>query len=503
MRSGSKFIINGILASLVGIALRTVTLIFGAYISRVVGAEGVGLNTLVMSVYSFALTFATSGVGLTVTRLVAAHIGEGRECDIGRIMRGATLYALAFSFTATAVLSFSSGLLATAFLGDRRAVFSLQILSLSLIPSALSGVIGGYFIARRMVARGAVVQILSQLFRILATVAMLAGAVRGSVEDAVGALSVGLTLTEFVTLGMYLILYIIERVRYASWRKGTDIKPVARTALPLAASAYIRAGLLSLEHAIIPRRLEKRGESLSSALSSFGSLHGAALPVVTYPMTPLSSFAGLLLPEFAESEASGNVDRLERIAKRAISLTLAYAIIAAVTLFSFSEELGYAVYGTYASGYFISILAPVIPVMYIDHVVDSMLKGIGEQVYSMWVNIADSALSVILVWLLIPLLGIEGYAIVIIIMEVFNLTLSYMRLGKRIRLRINAVEALIIPLIAALCAAFIADFLFVSAASLVSWLLVLKIVFSVSLYIALYIPLVAVYRIILNARAGQ
>ena len=100
----------------------------------------------------------------------------------------------------------------------------------------------------------------------------------------------------------------------------------------------------------------------------------------------------------------------------------------AVVLVVFSEELGYIIYNSYEAGRFVAILAPIVPLMYLDHVTDSMLKGIGEQVFSMWVNITDSALSVALVWFLIPKMGILGYALVIIIMEAYNFILSYFRL---------------------------------------------------------------------------
>ena len=78
------FFRSGIMLTLVGIAMRTVAMFFSAFISRTVGAEGTGLYTLIMTVYSFALTLATSGISLTVTRLVASAIGEGRPEQVGR-----------------------------------------------------------------------------------------------------------------------------------------------------------------------------------------------------------------------------------------------------------------------------------------------------------------------------------------------------------------------------------------------------------------------------------
>ncbi|MFA6948076.1 MAG: polysaccharide biosynthesis C-terminal domain-containing protein, partial [Eubacteriales bacterium] len=51
-----------------------------------------------------------------------------------------------------------------------------------------------------------------------------------------------------------------------------------------------------------------------------------------------------------------------------------------------------------------------------------------EQVYNMRVNIADSALSALLVWILIPRMGVPGYLIVIYITELLNASLSITKL---------------------------------------------------------------------------
>ena len=72
MENKKRFFYNGIMLTAVGIAMRTVALFFNAFVTQKIGAEGMGLYTIVMTVYGFAVTFATSGISLTVTRLVAS-----------------------------------------------------------------------------------------------------------------------------------------------------------------------------------------------------------------------------------------------------------------------------------------------------------------------------------------------------------------------------------------------------------------------------------------------
>ena len=483
--TNKKFFYNGMLLSLVGFAMRAVAIFLGAYVLGVIGAEGIGLQGLIATVYAFAITFATSGVSLSVTRLVAASIGSGGTGE--RILRAAFLYAAIFGSAATALLLSLAGVIGQNILSDPRAIDALRILALSLLPVALSSVISGYFVAVRRVTLNAAVQILGQIMRIALTVILLINIERGDVQSATCALALSTAITEGVCFLFAFIEYLFDRRIYRSLTvKGYDVSSVAGMALPLAFSAYVRSFLMSVEHSLIPKRLVDRGNTRAEALSSYGYLSGMALPIILFPMTPLSSFSGLLVPEFAECEAAGEKGRMERIATRASSLTLVYAIAVAVFILAFSEELGYVIYDTYEAGRYVAVLAPVIPLMYLDHVTDSMLKGIGEHVFSMWVNIIDALLSVALVWILIPIFDVFGYALVIISMELFNFTLSFLRLRRRVKFRLNFTRSVALPLSVAVIAVFCTKHAFAFCGSTVTavWL-VLEIIFALSVFVAI------------------
>ena len=486
MKNKKKFFYNGALMSAVGISIRTVAILFNAFISRAVGAEGLGLYTIVSTVYGFSVVFATSGISLTVTRLVAAAKGEGRESHSSRILSGAILYAFVFSSLASLVLFFGSGFIARNILVDERAASSLRILAPSLIPLALVSVFSGYFVGIKRVGCNAVTQISGQLFKVGLTVLLVLKSAPMDVEKAAVTLSLGATLTEILCFLIILLEFLIDR-RKREKEKGAAISEVCGMAIPLALSAYIRQALLTFEHILIPKRLRKHGSSQSAALSSYGVLHGMALPMILYPMVTLSSFSGLLVPEFAERSASRDDEGMRRLARSAFSATLVYAILSSTVLFIFSEELGYVVYGSSFAGSCIAILAPVVPIMYLDHVTDSVLKGIGEHVYSMWINITDAMLSIALVWLLLPKLGIMGYAVCIIVMEAYNFALSSARLLSKIRFSVSLKRSVIFPLISSLFSSYLIRRLFISSGSSASVLwLCMKLVFALSAFVFLY-----------------
>ena len=69
MKRLRRFFLNAALLGATTILMRSIAVIFNAYVSGKIGAEGMGLYSLITSVYGFAVTLATSGISLAVVRL--------------------------------------------------------------------------------------------------------------------------------------------------------------------------------------------------------------------------------------------------------------------------------------------------------------------------------------------------------------------------------------------------------------------------------------------------
>lgn len=449
-------------AVLVGASLfmRSVSLFFNAYVSQKIGAEGMGLFTLVMSVYGFAVTFATSGINLAVTRLCAEAIGQGRPGEVRAALRRATVYALLFGGTASLCLFLFAGPIGTGLLGDARTVPSLRLLACSMVPIALSSVFSGYFTAVRRVSRNAATQLFEQGVRISLTVYGLLALAPAGIEYACLALVGGSALAEFCSFFFLFAQYLLDRRRHLR-----GIRPQAgegltgrmlHVSLPVAASAYVRSGLVTVEHILIPLCLAAGGSSRGDALASYGILHSMAIPVILYPAAITGSFAGLLVTEMAESRARGEERRIRYMTERALACTLFFAVFCAGALAAGAQEIGLVFYKSAEAGRYIRLLAPVVVIMYLDTVIDCILKGLGYQVYSMGVNIADSLLSIGLVCLLLPRVGADGYAYVVIFAELFNFSLSFLRLHRAVPFRTPLVRFVFYPLLSVIGATCLA-----------------------------------------------
>ncbi len=458
--------------------MRTVTVSFNVYVSSKIGSEAMGILTLTGGIYAFAITFATSGINTPVVNLVSAALPENydlvdiKSCKlIKKIMKNALFYCLTFSISASIILFISSENIGRYLLGDERTVSSLKLMSFSLVPISVSSMLNGYFCAVRRVYKNVIVQFCEQGAKIFIVSYLLITIAPTGLEYACIAVVAGGALSEGVCVILSGILYLNDRKNHLIqkdeeavpvYKKGCYIakKPnninidfnkkdinVFPIALPIGISAYVRSALSTIEHLSIPRGLKKFGLDSASSLSSYGILHGMVFPILLFPSSILFAFSSLLVPELSSCLSKSNHARIKRIVSRVFGLTLLFSVGVSGIFICYSYEIGVFLYGNAEAGQYIRLLAPLIPLMYLDGSVDAMLKGLGEQLYSMKINILDSVLSVILITVLLPLYGIYGYVAVIFITELFNASFSILRLMNVTKVKAPVLRWVGIPLI--------------------------------------------------------
>lgn len=447
MKKVKAFFWNAVLLTATSLLMRTVGVSFGVYLAGKLGAAGLGLYQLIMSVYTLAVTVASSGISLASTRLVAEELGRGNEAGAKKAMRRCLAYSVIFGTATGAALFCGAGYVGEVWLSDIRTVASLRFMAISMPFISMSSAMGGYFTAVRRVFKSASAQVFEQAVRILLTIMGLTLLLPRGLEYACFAVVGGGSLAELCSFFYSLVLFLHDSRRYKAGKHAQNglTKRLLGISLPVAFSSYARSGLVTIEHLLIPRGLKKAGASPEAALASYGLLHGMVLPVVLFPAAVLQALSGLLVPELAECRARCHYVRINYIASRVFKLTLLFSIGVAGIMMCFAGEIAMAVYKNTDTAVYIRILAPLIPVMYLDTAVDGMLKGLGEQLSSMRYNIIDAGCSVILVYFLVPRMGIAGYVCTIFFTELLNSVLSASRLIAVTQFKINLYDCVLKP----------------------------------------------------------
>ena len=503
-----KYFFNALIVSIASIVIHSISVSFNIFVSGKIGSEAMGLITLVSGVYSFAITLATSGINLAVVRLVSgalpykeksSSLDKKSHTRVRKIMINALLYCLFFSIFASILLFLLSRAIGDYLLDDSRVILSLRVMSFTLVPIAVSSMINGYFCAVRRVYKNVIVQFCEQGIKIGVTSALLVLIAPAGIEYACISIALGGLVAEIGSMIINITLYFFDRVLHKKKQSDKEIicsilskklehvsnfestkKPfwskikelfktsfknekgetVFSIAFPVAISAYVRSALSTVEHLTIPWGLKKSGLKASVALSSYGVLHGMVFPLIFFPASVLGAFSSLLVPEVASSYEAKDFARIRYIVSRVFGFSLLFSLGVSGIFISFSSEIGICFFNSYEAGRFIRLISPLIPLMYLDGAVDAMLKGVGEQIYSMRVNIIDSIVSVLLVVILLPKMGIDGYIVVIFITELLNTSLSIIKLLSKTGVKAKIFKWIIMPTISIILSTIITRLIF-------------------------------------------
>lgn len=430
MERGKTMLLNTLLLTATAVLMRSVGMVFQVYLSNKIGASGIGLFQLIMAVSMLAATFAISGVRYATTRLVSEELGRGGQGSVKAAVRRCLVYALCFGTASSLALYFGADLIGRIWIGDNRTVLSLKLLSLSLPAFSMSAVLSGYFTAVTRVIKSAVVQVGEQFVRIGVVVAALNMTAGRSVEASCAIIVIGGVAGEAFSFLMLYFLYVFDRRRYASVKPKTTglTKRLLKISLPLAVSAYGRTALSTIENLLVPRGFRKSGASSEAALADYGMIQGMVFPVIAFPSAFFYSLSELIVPELTQAQVKGRTREISNMVGRILYLCILFSFGVTAPFFQFAGELGICLYHSAAVGRYIRVLAPLMPIIFLDSVTDGMLRGLGQQMCCMRYNIMDSLLSVVLVWFLLPKYAVTGFIIMIYFTDLFNFTLSTRRL---------------------------------------------------------------------------
>ena len=411
--------------------MRGVSMLFQVYLTARVGAAGVGLLQLILSVNLFAVTLGTSGLRVAALYLSAEAYGLRRYGGVRQAMVWCLTAGLLLSaLVGGAMMAFAEPL-ALSVVGDLRAVLSLRLLGLTLPLSCLSMILSGCFTACGQVRTLVAVEVGDKAATVVLTMLLLQQGIAGDLAHACAAIVGGNALA---AVGSVAVLLGLLRRWLGKLDGGGAMPDMGRRLLgiagPVAVSDYLRSGLGTMEQFLIPWGLGRFGGSHTQAMADYGVIHGMVFPVLMFPCTVLYAVADVLVPELARCRAEENQRRIRHVAGRCLRQGFLYAAAVAAVLWLLAMPLGQLLYRSDDAGRYLRLFAPAVVMLYLDCLVDGMHKGLGQQVYTVRVNTLTSILDVALLYLLLPRWGIAGYYVSFWVSHGVNFYLSIRRLGE-------------------------------------------------------------------------
>ena len=411
----------------VNLLLRFAGTSFQVYLSGRIGAAGIGLLQLVMSVGALAMVAGIGGIRTATMYLTAEEIGKGRKQNVTWILSGCFLYSISFSVTVSFLLYRFAPWIAANWIGDIRTLEALRLFAAFLPVTCLCAVMTGYFTAANRIGTLAAVEVAEQALSMCLTLGALALWGGQDASRACLCVILGSSLGACLTLVCLIILRLRERPSV-----GAPIPVRSRllqAGLPLAIADDCKTGINTVENLMVPKRLALH-TATQSPLAAFGLVSGMVFPVIMFPAAILFGLAELLIPELARCAAAGSTGRIHYLVKKCLHMALIYGIAFAGLIYLLSRELCLGLYKSTDAVLSLKLYALLIPMLYCDCLTDAMVKGLGQQKVCVLYNIFTSTLDVVFLYLLLPDYGMAGYYASFLITHAINFALSLRRLLK-------------------------------------------------------------------------
>ena len=153
-----------------GLITRTAGFFYKIFLSRIIGAEEIGLFQLCMPLYTFCLAAASGGIQTALSRFIAEAEAKKDPEETRCFLRIALFLTFFISLLLALCLWGFSDVIAARFLLEARCQWLLQLLALSLPFCAGHACLTGYFLGKKQAGITALSQLIEQGVRILTAV---------------------------------------------------------------------------------------------------------------------------------------------------------------------------------------------------------------------------------------------------------------------------------------------------------------------------------------------
>lgn len=405
--------------TLLSLAMQTAAMIFNAVLSDRAGTAAVGLMSLIFTLFGFIMVLANGNILTSTSRFVSEARGAGHR-NFSKVMS----YSLTFSFCLSAsfsIISFiSADFLGTRLLHSTELSLAVRFISLSLPFASAGSCIKGYFHGIRKVdvpMRGDLIEFAAKWGCLFAGLVFF-----GGTDFFYTMTAASILFGEFISFVYYTFRYINEYRTFHALPLCTA--PLAtdtfsgylKGSLPILLSGYVQMLMSTANELLVPAALLKYSRSTENALSCYGCFEALIMPALFFPSAVLGSLSGIIIPEAALANRCRDRDirrkRLSALTDSTFCKAFSYSFFIAALFFFGGASAGHILCPEEELvSRSLVILAPVIPFIYLEIVLEGLLKGMGRQNFSTVNSLFEYAVRIGCVMIFVGKIGFGGVLI--------------------------------------------------------------------------------------------
>ncbi len=436
-------------------------------LSRLIGAEVMGLYQLIMPVYSVVLSLTAVGLTVSVSNLSARyHALDNRKAVLQLIRRCVGTFLALFTLVA-AVTALLYDPISVRLLGDARTQAGLLLLLPCILLTGIENLHKHYFYGTGNVRPAAFTELAEQFIRTGAVLALLLLFLPQNPERTVALIVIGMCVSEIFSAITQVILFRrhIRRAVGASG-PGESSRVLSRSifsiAAPITATSLLGNLMVSANAVLIPQRLVAAGMDVSAAMRAFGVICGMTLPMLYLPTAFIGALGLILVPKLAESHALGRMEQARGHIHKSLLATSVITMPAMALLVVLGPTVGVYLFKEPTVGGFMAPLSVGVILSCYEAILGGTLNGVGKQAAAARISLLCGGVQLACTFVLmgLPGVGLKGYVIGFVVSSVLGVVLKWIQVRKATKVKLRLFQWGTAPALSALLMGLVVNLLF-------------------------------------------
>lgn len=440
------------------------------FLSRLLGAEGIGLLMMAQPLIPLIITLTELGLPVAISKLVAEAEVRGDHAKTKRILVVSLLITGTLGITLTTISLLCSKYIAAFLLADQRAYYAMLAITPISPIIAMSAVLKGYFRGKQLMKTIGISDIFENIANIGAILILVNLLLPYGIEYAAAGAMAASVFSEITSLTFLSLRFRIDRARQpkvltfrqALHRGRETLAELLAIGLPTTGQGFVHSLYGAVQPLLVTFSLSLAGVGASLAAEQFGQLAGYALPLLFLPSFITHSLSTALIPAISEANAQRNSLLMHRTMEQAMRIALFVGAPSTIILFEWAAPLTSLIYNSPEAGGLLKILAPFFFLQYFDGPLHAILLGLGRANAAMWNFTISMAIRTVGILIFGSRLGIEGVAFAIgigfLVEMILNLFSVSKAIGFYIELR-RSISTIVCMLFMAICGQLVFTYL--------------------------------------------
>ena len=438
--------------------------VYRILLSRLIGAEVMGLYQLIMPVFSVIMALTAVGLTVAVSNLSSQYHARGNRAAIAQVLRRC-LAVFLLLLAAVVVLLYDP--ISVYLLGDARTQLGLLLLLPCILLTGVENLHKHFFYGTGNIRPPAAVELCEQFIRTGAVLGLLVVFLPQNPERTVGLIVTGMILCELFS-AVTLLLLARRHLNRAGGLTGAPLehrqlnRRIASIAVPIGLTSLLGNLMGSATSVLIPQRLVHAGAEVSEAMSAFGVLCGMTVPMLCLPTAFIGAMGLVLVPKLSQSVALGRMDEVRRRIHKALLATSVLVMPALAILVVLGPTIGVLLFREATVGRYMVPLSLGVLLSCYQSVLSGVLSGIGRQAAAARSSLLCGAVQLGCTWALmgLPGVGLRGYVAGFVLSSALGALLNYREVRRATGLRAQIFQWCTAPALSALLMGLVVNLLF-------------------------------------------